>query len=147
MLDQPTIDNAIVQLDILVHWGDMDAALHVNNTVYHKWVESVRIAFFERLLGESPKFHTIGPILAWQDCKFIFPVTFPDTVITTYDVTELGQQYLMCKAKVYSKQHQRIVAIAHSKLVPYDYKGLHKVDVPDLWAQPIVEFYGEGIRG
>ena len=147
MMKIPAIHKAFVQLDIPVHWGDMDAALHVNNTVYHKWVESIRIAFFERLLGESPKFHIIGPILAWQDCKFIFPVTFPDTVIATYDVTELGQQHLMCKAKLYSKTHERIVAIAHSKLVPYDYTGLHKVDVPEVWSQPILDFYGVGIRG
>ena len=146
MLDQATIDKAFAQLGIPVHWGDMDAALHVNNTVYHKWVESVRIALFERLLGESPKFHTIGPILAWQDCKFIFPVTFPDTVIATYDVTELGQQHLLCKARLYSKQHQRIVAIAHSKLVPYNYKKLHKVDVPESWTTPILDFYGAEIR-
>lgn len=138
---EETLDKAFIHIPITVRWGDMDAALHVNNTVYLKWVEAVRIAFFEKLLGESPKFHKVGPILAWHDCKYIFPVTFPDTITATYDVTDLGEQHLMCQCRMYSEQHHRLVAIANTKLVPYDYKGLHKVNVPDAWRNPILDFY------
>ena len=32
------MDKPKVQLDVQVHWGDMDAMQHVNNIVYLKWV-------------------------------------------------------------------------------------------------------------
>ena len=37
-----------VTLEIPVQWGEMDAFGHVNNVVYLRWFESVRIAYFER---------------------------------------------------------------------------------------------------
>ena len=33
-----------------VHWGDMDAAQHVNNLAYLRWAESARIELFEKSL-------------------------------------------------------------------------------------------------
>ena len=38
-----------VVLEIPVAWGDMDALNHVNNTVYLRYFESSRIAYFEGL--------------------------------------------------------------------------------------------------
>ncbi|MFO0573679.1 MAG: thioesterase family protein [Polyangia bacterium] len=62
-----------VSLRIVVAWGDMDALGHVNNTVYLRWFESARIAWWERIapaVGASeplaadlgPSAHSIGPI-------------------------------------------------------------------------------------
>ena len=38
-----------VRRELPVQWGDMDAFAHVNNTVYLRWFETVRIAYFEEL--------------------------------------------------------------------------------------------------
>ena len=43
-------EKSIVSLDVMVHWGDMDAMRHVNNIIYLKWVESTRLLFFEKLI-------------------------------------------------------------------------------------------------
>jgi len=66
---------------IPVQWGEMDAAQHVNNVIYLRWSETGRIAYFKKLGYEvSPGGNEAGFILGWQDCKYIFPVTFPDTI-------------------------------------------------------------------
>ena len=71
----------IVQLDVQVHWGDMDAMQHVNNIIYLKWVESTRLLLFDQLMkGETAGVSEIGPILSWSDIKYIAPVVYPDTV-------------------------------------------------------------------
>ncbi|MEM6698138.1 MAG: thioesterase family protein, partial [Bacteroidota bacterium] len=57
-----------------VHWGDMDAAKHVNNLVYLRWTESGRLLYFQAMNMDT-SFHEVGPILGWQDCKYIFPMT------------------------------------------------------------------------
>jgi acyl-CoA thioester hydrolase len=76
-----TVSDFTVKITLPVQWGDMDAANHVNNAVYIRWVESARLAYFVEM-GMDTTFRgaDAGPILAWQDCKYIFPVTFPDTV-------------------------------------------------------------------
>ena len=111
------ISNCYVTLELPVQWGNMDAAKHVNNTVYLRWIESARIVMFEKMHGGDFEFKKIVPILAWQDCKYIFPVTYPDQVIITLDVIELMEDRVLCEGKIYSKRHQRIVAISKSLLM------------------------------
>jgi len=120
-----------VNIEVDVQWADMDAAQHVNNTVYLRWVESSRIAFFEKLgHGVSPEAGEAGFILGYQDCKYIFPVTFPDTVIVGATVTEIGEDRFFMESHVFSKKYQRLAAISKQTVVTYDYSTLKKVDVP-----------------
>ncbi len=121
-----------VHIEIDVQWGDMDAVQHVNNTVYLRWTESARIEYFQRLgYGVSQQEGEAGFILGWQDCKYIFPVTFPDTVIVGVKVTDIGKDRLILQSHLFSKKHQRLVAISKQTIVTYDYSTLQKVDVPD----------------
>ena len=121
-----------VNIEIDVQWGDMDAAQHVNNTVYLRWTESSRIDFFIKLgYGISPKDGEAGFILGFQDCKYIFPVTFPDTVIVGAKVVEVGKDRIFFQSQVFSKKYQRLAAISNQTIVTYDYSTLKKVDVPE----------------
>ena len=70
-----------VSIEIPIAWGDMDAFTHVNNVVYFKHFESVRIAYFEKLSFMQFKDQTgIGPILASTQCTYKIPLTYPDIV-------------------------------------------------------------------
>jgi acyl-CoA thioester hydrolase len=121
-----------ITLEVDVQWGDMDAALHVNNTVYLRWVENSRVEYFRRLgYGVSSENGKTGFILGWQDCKYIFPVTYPDTVIVGAKVTEIGKDRFTLQSHIFSKKHQRLAAISNQTVVSYDYSTLQKVDVPE----------------
>ncbi len=139
------ISKAFANFEIQVQWGDMDAAQHVNNLVFLRWVESARIEFLKKINNGSTSFDKVGPILAWHDCKYIFPVTYPDTIIVTYNVTGIEKDKLFCEAKLYSKRLKRLVAIAKNALVPYDYESLKKEPIPESWLKVIVEYYGSSI--
>ncbi|GGD72752.1 acyl-CoA thioesterase [Maribacter cobaltidurans] len=43
------IPDSYKTLELPVQWGDMDAAQHVNNTVYLRWMESARIEMFQKM--------------------------------------------------------------------------------------------------
>ena len=119
-----------IHIEIEVQWGDMDAAQHVNNTVYLRWTESSRICFFQKLgFGVKPKKGEAGFILGFQDCKYIFPVTFPDTVIIGAKAIDIGKDRIFLQSQVFSKKHQRLAAISNQTIVTYDYSTLQKVDV------------------
>ena len=36
-----------ISTEIKVNWGDMDALGHVNHSVYAKWMETVRMIYFD----------------------------------------------------------------------------------------------------
>ena len=121
-----------VHIEIPVQWGDMDAAQHVNNTVYLRWTESSRIKFFINIgYGITPTNGEVGFILGFQDCKYIFPVTFPDTVIVGVKAIEIGKDRIFLQSHVFSKKHQRLAAISNQTVVTYDYAALKKVAIPE----------------
>jgi acyl-CoA thioester hydrolase len=142
------IDNtsdSYVTLELPVQWGDMDAAKHVNNTIYLRWIESARIEMFQKLQEGDFEFKKIVPILAWQDCKYIFPVTYPDRVVIKLDIIELLEDRVLCEGKIYSKRHERIVAISKSLLMAYNMEELKKHPFPQAWRKSFTDFYGESI--
>ena len=117
-----------------VQWGDMDAAQHVNNLIYLRWGESARILYFEKT-GIDTTFNrkSIGPILGWQECKYIFPMTYPDTAIVGIRTLEIKEDRVLIETAVFSKKHERIAAISKQSIVPYDYAKLGKAPMPDFW--------------
>ncbi|MFT0715426.1 acyl-CoA thioesterase [Flagellimonas lutimaris] len=137
--------NSYVTIELPVQWGDMDAAQHVNNTVYLRWIESARIQMFRKMQEGKLEFGKIIPILAWQDCKYIFPVTFPDQVIITVDVIELLEDRILCEGKIHSKKHERIVAISKTLLVAFDREESKKQQLPQKWTKSLTDFYGSSI--
>lgn len=127
-----------VQLEVEVQWADMDAAQHVNNTVYLRWTETARIAYFIKLGTDvTPLDGSIGYILGWQDCKYIFPVTFPDQIHIGIKIIELGEDWFKMEAHFYSQKHQRIVAISKAKVVTYNYKEQRKMNLTSEMLQGI----------
>jgi acyl-CoA thioester hydrolase len=137
--------DSYVTLELPVQWGNMDAAQHVNNTVYLRWMESARIEMFKKMYGGDFKFRKIVPILAWQDCKYIFPVTYPDTVVISLDIIELMEDRVLCEGKIYSKNHDRLAAISKTLLMAYDMEELKKHPFPEAWRKTFIDYYGESI--
>ncbi len=120
-----------VRDSIVVAWSDMDAAQHVNNTVYLVWVERLRITYFDALgYDVSPGGNRAGFILAWTDCKYIFPVTYPDTVVAGVRINTVEADRFTMETHLFSEKHQRIVAISKQIVVCYDYTALKKVAIP-----------------
>lgn len=121
-----------------VHWGDMDAAKHVNNLMYLRWAESARIAFF-KAMGMNTSFspEDIGPILGWQECKYIFPITFPDTVIVGVRCFEILEDRFKLECGIFSEKHNRLAAISKQDIIPYNYGALKKVALPQKWREQL----------
>jgi len=119
----------------------MDAARHVNNLVYLRWSESGRIAYFNKI-KVNPSFSgaDTGPILGWQDCKYIYPMTFPDTAIVGVRTLEILEDRLIMESAIFSERVNRIAAVSKQIIVPYSYAELKKVPLPQSWIEGIEAF-------
>jgi acyl-CoA thioester hydrolase len=120
-------------IELPVQWGEMDAAKHVNNSVYIRWGESARIAYFDRMNLDNSFTEQIGPILGWQDCKYIFPVTYPDTISIGVKTVEIKYDRFFVECHMFSHKHQRLVAINKNSIIAYDYHNFKKVELPEEW--------------
>lgn len=115
-----------------VQWGDQDAFLHVNNTVYFRWCESARIEYLDKLgLADRMRTEGIGPILAAISCNYRSPVTYPDRVQVGARITRLGRSSLTMEHVVYSEEQRQIVADATSTLVVFDYNRQASHPIPE----------------
>lgn len=79
-----------IEIELKVRWGDMDALGHVNNTVFFRWFEEVRIATFADVGIAATSPSAVGPILARTTCDFLAPVHFPATVHVRCTIGRLG---------------------------------------------------------
>ncbi len=88
-----TIPEGYVQVHSLrmpIRWGDMDAMGHVNNTVYFRYLEQARIAWFEAL-GCPPDPVGIGPVIISAHCTFLKQLRYPGEIDVTTLVGEFGR--------------------------------------------------------
>jgi acyl-CoA thioester hydrolase len=65
---------------IAIRWGDMDAMGHVNNTVYFRYMEQARIAWFDALVPRPEAWQTTGIVIVNASCNFRSPINYPGMV-------------------------------------------------------------------
>ena len=65
-----------------IRWGDMDAMGHVNNTVYFRYFETARIAWFDQIAC-TPDPAGEGPVIVNADCSFLKQLKYPGEIEVT----------------------------------------------------------------
>jgi len=128
----------IIKIPIL--WGHMDAYQHVNNVIFFRFFESVRIAYFDRI-GFTTLKNTIGigPILASTECKYKIPLKYPDKVSIGAKITKLEEDRFTMKYILISHQLNKLAAEAKAIVVSYDYINDQKVSIPQQIRSKIIE--------
>ena len=128
-----------VVVEFPIAWGDMDAYQHVNNVVYFRYFENVRIACFEQLQMMTFKEDTgIGPILASTQCRFKIPLTYPDTISVGTKIVELEKNRFVMKYSVISHRLQKVAAEGEGLVVFFNYKENRKASIPEEMKQRII---------
>lgn len=134
-----------VRINLPVAWGEMDAMGHVNNVVYLRWFESVRMVYLERIgLMTHMHEHGIGPILAETRCRFRIPLEYPDEVEVGARVAKLETDRFLMEYAVASRNHGRLAAEGDGLIVTFDYDAKQKARVPDVTVMAIHALEGSG---
>lgn len=119
-----------------VAWGDMDAFNHVNNVVYYRYIESARIAYFEKLNILNLDVNTV---VASSQCKYIKPVLYPDTISIGSCVVELRNSAMRMEYCLYSHQQQTIVAQGEAVVVFVNQTNMKKTLIPKDIRENIIQ--------
>ena len=79
---------------MLMRWGDMDAMMHVNNTVYFRYMEQARIGWIETWGVGTTAAGAEGPIIANAACQFRRPLKYPGAVEVRVYAGQVGRSSL-----------------------------------------------------
>jgi acyl-CoA thioester hydrolase len=124
----------VIQLPVL--WGHMDAFQHVNNVIYYRYFESVRIVYGDKIkMFKYLQEDKIGPILAASSCNFLKPLRYPDTIDVGCRTTRISESEMDQEYGLFSQEMQKIAAVGTAKIVAYDYNTFRRTVFP----QPLIE--------
>lgn len=126
-----------------VIWGDMDAFGHINNTVYFRYFEDVRIAYFDKIgVHVSKEQFDTGPILAKTHCNFRLPLDYPDRIHIATRCRILSPKTFNMEYAVFSEKHNSIAAEGEGLIVYYDYANGKSCEIPGAIVVAINAFEG-----
>jgi len=74
-----------LEMVIPIRWGDMDAMGHVNNTVYFRYLEIIRIEWLHSVAG-TPDPAGEGPVIVNAFCNFLRQLKYPGDVLAKHYV-------------------------------------------------------------
>ena len=88
--DLPAAKKLTLEMVIPIRWGDMDAMGHVNNTIYFRYMETVRIEWLHSV-GATPEPSGEGVVIVNAFCNFIKQLEYPGDVLAKHYVAEPGR--------------------------------------------------------
>ncbi|HSW05786.1 acyl-CoA thioesterase [Aquabacterium sp.] len=129
--DLPEKKKLTFEMVIPIRWGDMDAMGHVNNTVYFRYLESLRIDWF-RSIGCQPDADGIGPVIINAFCSFIRQLEYPGEVLARHYVGEMGRSTIDTYATLERTDMPGLIhATGGATVVWTDFRAQKSVPLPD----------------
>ena len=127
--------------EVPVRFSDMDAMGHVNNAVYLTYLEAARVDYIARVLGiVDPKEY--GVILARVEIDYKSPASNRETMLVGCRVEELGGSSMMMGYRLEDKATGRLVALAKTVMVAYDYELVKPKRLSEDWRRKMEDFDG-----
>jgi acyl-CoA thioester hydrolase len=121
-----------------IRWGDMDAFGHVNNTVYFRYMEQVRISWFEQIGIAGGNGEGQGPVIVNASMEFLKQLHYPGDVIGHLSVGQPGRSSFDTRFELYrSDDPATLYARGAAKIVWIDYAAGKSVPIPALLRQII----------
>jgi acyl-CoA thioester hydrolase len=89
-IDIPDDKKLVYEMVMPIRWGDMDAMGHVNNALYFRYLEIIRIEWLHSL-GGAPDPNGQGPVIVNAFCNFIKQLAFPGDILAKHYVSNPGR--------------------------------------------------------
>jgi acyl-CoA thioester hydrolase len=133
----PAEKKLVFEMRLPIRWGDMDAMGHVNNTVYFRYLEVVRLDWLFSL-GISPNPQGEGPVIVNAFCNFIRQLEFPGEVQARLFVAAPGRSSFDTYTTLERVDTPGVVyAEGGAKTVWTDFRLQKSVPLPD-WMRAVL---------
>jgi acyl-CoA thioester hydrolase len=135
---------------IEVRFSDTDAMGHVNNANYLTYAEIARAAYYEEVTGHPLPLGVHGAeegmILAEIRMTYRHPAFYGETLAIETRVERVGRSSFSMVHRITAPESRygsaRLIAVADSVLVSYDYRAERPIPVPAALRDSIERFEG-----
>ncbi len=136
--DIPETKKLTHEMVIPIRWGDMDAMGHVNNTLYFRYLEIVRIDWLHGV-GGAPDPAGDGPVIVNAFCNFYRQLEFPGDVLARHYVASPGRTSFETFITLERTDQPGVVyAAGGATTVWVNFPAQKSVPLPD-WLRQLVE--------
>jgi acyl-CoA thioester hydrolase len=136
-IEIPENKKLVYEMVIPIRWGDMDAMGHVNNTVYFRYLETVRIEWM-RSIGCQPDPSGEGPVIVNAFCNFYRQLEFPGDVLMKMYVSDPARTTFESWATMErADQLGTIYAAGGATTIWVDFPSQKAVSMPD-WMRAVI---------
>jgi len=126
------------EMTLPIRWGDMDAMGHVNNTIYFRYIEIVRIEWLNRM-GASPTPTGEGIVIVNAFCNFLKQLEYPGDVLARHYVANPGRSSFEAYVTLERVDEPGVIyAEGGAKTVWVDFPKQKSAPLPD-WLRRLVE--------
>lgn len=133
----PAEKKLVHTMTIPMRWGDMDAMGHINNTLYFRFFEIIRLDWLHAI-GGPPDPQGVGPVIVNAFCSFIRQLEYPGEVLARHYVAHPGRSSVDTYVTMERTDDPGVIyAEGGAKMVWTDFKAQKSVPMPD-WFRQIV---------
>ena len=125
------------EMRIPIRWGDMDAMGHVNNTIYFRYLEIIRVQWLHEV-GGAPDPGSQGPVIVNAFCNFLKQLEYPGEILAKHYVANLGRTSFDTFITLERTDQPGVIyAEGGSTTVWVDFPAGKSVPVPD-WLRALI---------
>ena len=142
--DLPDAKKLTLEMVIPIRWGDMDAMGHVNNTIYFRYMETVRLEWLFSVGCGSRDEHGNGPVIVNAFCNFVRQLEFPGDLRARHYVANPGRSSFDTFITLERSDDPGVIyAEGGATTVWTDFKLQKSVPMPD-WMRALVNSSSAG---
>lgn len=129
----PADKKPVHEMVVPIRWGDMDAMGHVNNTLYFRYMEIVRLDWIFAFGAQQGQDMTAqGPVIVNAFCNFLRQLSFPGDARVTMFVAQPGRSSFETYHTIERTDEPGVVyAEGGAKVVWSDYARKASMVMPD----------------
>jgi acyl-CoA thioester hydrolase len=125
------------EMVIPIRWGDMDVMGHVNNTLYFRYCEIIRLEWLFKV-GATTNRAGSGPVIVNAFCNFIRQLEFPGDVLAKHFVAKPGRTSFETYITLERTDDPGVIhASGGAKTVWVNYEQQKSVPLPD-WLRSLI---------
>jgi acyl-CoA thioester hydrolase len=138
----PAEKKLVFEARVQMRWGDMDAMGHVNNTLYFRYMEIVRLDWLFKLgVPMNPGANAVaeGPVIINAFCNFLRQLQYPGELRVTMFVANPGRSSFETYHTIEQVDEPgAIYAEGGARTVWTDYAAKKSAPMPDWFRQHLL---------
>ncbi len=125
------------ELSFPIRWGDMDALGHVNNIMYFRYFEHVRLDWYDSLSRTTLGTETTGFVIVDNHAEYLKPLLYPANITVSMGAHSPGRSSFISSYTI--SDENQLYTVGSAKVVWVDTSKNKSIPLPDHIRQMLPE--------